>query len=121
VVITLQAVGIILVVAMLIIPGATAYLLTASMGRMLVLASVATSVAALAGVYVSYYADVSTGGAVVVAQAALFLAAYLFGARGGVLPRLARRRRAARSRLDEEKPAPLASEEDRNEAIHARS
>jgi manganese transport system permease protein len=127
VVITLQAVGIILVVAMLIIPGATAYLLTPSMGRMLVLAVVATTVAALAGVYVSYYADVSTGGAVVLAQAVLFVAAYLFGARGGVLPRLARRRRSARPR-GAAAPAvpthpdtgPVTPLEDRHETAHAR-
>ena len=94
---------------MLIIPGATAYLLTESFGRMLVLAVVATSVAALAGVYVSYYADLSTGGAVVLAQALLFLAAYLFGPRGGVLPRLARRRRSSREPVTGPSEVPAAS------------
>ena len=107
VVITLQAVGIILVVAMLIIPGTTAYLLTGSMGRMLLLAVIATSVASLAGVYVSFYADLSTGGAVVLAQAVLFLLAYLFGPRGGVLPRRARRLRADRVDRDAAVPVPI--------------
>jgi len=80
VVVTLQAVGIVLVVAMLIIPGATAYLVARSMGRMLVVAAVATSVASVAGTYVSFYADWSTGGTVVLAQALLFGLAYI-GAR----------------------------------------
>lgn len=94
VVVTLQAVGIVLVVAMLIIPGATAYLVARSMGGMLVVATVATCIAALAGVYVSFYADWSTGGSVVLAQAALFCLAFLFGQRGGVVTtRLLARRR----------------------------
>lgn len=85
VVVTLQAVGIVLVVAMLIIPGATAYLVARSMGGMLAVATAATCTAALAGVYVSFYADWSTGGSVVLAQAVLFCLAFLFGPRGGVI------------------------------------
>lgn len=85
VVVALQAVGIVLVVAMLITPGATAYLLTKRFDRMLWLAVAVTALASVIGVYASYYLDVSTGGAVVLAQAAAFLVAYLFGARGGVV------------------------------------
>jgi manganese transport system permease protein len=94
VVVALQAVGIVLVVAMLITPGATAYLLTRRFGRMLALAAIVTAVAAVVGIYVSYYLDVSTGGAVVLAQAGAFVLAYLFGARGGVLTGWLRGRRA---------------------------
>jgi manganese transport system permease protein len=96
VVVALQAVGIILVVAMLITPGATAYLLTKRFDRMLALAVIVTAVASLAGAYASFYLDVSTGGAVVLAQSAAFALAYLFGARGGVVTvrvRVARARR----------------------------
>jgi len=96
VVVALQAVGIILVVAMLITPGATAYLLTKRFDRMIALAVLVTAVAALAGAYASFYLDVSTGGAVVLAQSAAFALAYLFGLRGGVVTarvRLARARR----------------------------
>lgn len=93
VVVTLQAVGIVLVVAMLIIPGATAYLVARSMGGMLAVATAATCVAALTGVYVSFYADWSTGGSVVLAQAALFCLAFLFGPRGGVVTTRLRARR----------------------------
>ncbi|WP_460948412.1 metal ABC transporter permease [Okibacterium endophyticum] len=97
VVVTLQSVGIVLVVAMLIIPGATAYLVAASMGRMLVVATAATTAAALVGTYVSFYADWSTGGSVVLAQATLFALAYLFGPAGGVIPRRMRARRAGQA------------------------
>ena len=94
VVVALQAVGIVLVVAMLITPGATAYLLTNRFDRMLWLAVVVTAVASVVGVYASYYLDVSTGGAVVLAQAIAFGLSYLFGARGGVITTLVRDRRA---------------------------
>jgi len=93
VVVALQAVGIVLVVAMLITPGATAYLLTRRFGRMLALAVLVTAIAAVLGIYLSYYLDVSTGGAVVVSQSLLFVLAYLFGARGGVVTGWVRRRR----------------------------
>jgi len=87
-VVALQAVGVILVVAMLIIPGATAYLLTDRMPRMLVIAPMIAVVCALGGVYASFYADVATGGAIVLAQGAAFVLAYLFGPRHGLISRL---------------------------------
>lgn len=95
VVVALQAVGIVLVVAMLITPGATAYLMTRRFGRMLALSVLVTAIAAVLGIYASYYLDVSTGGAVVVSQSMIFLLAYLFGARGGVVTAWFRRRQQA--------------------------
>lgn len=95
VVVALQAVGIVLVVAMLITPGATAFLLTRSFGRMLGLAAAVTGAASVVGVYASIYLDISTGGAVVLAQSLAFALAYLFGPRGGVVTRSLRSRRAA--------------------------
>ncbi|MGI5121879.1 metal ABC transporter permease [Marinactinospora thermotolerans] len=92
VVIALQAVGVILVVAMVIIPGATAYLLTDRFERMLAI-SVAVSVAAsVLGTYASFHFNVATGGAIVVTQAAAFGLAYLFAPRHGVLGRRLRTR-----------------------------
>jgi manganese transport system permease protein len=95
-VIALQAVGVILVVAMLITPGATAYLLTDRFSRMLVLAPTLAAVSAVVGIYVSYYVDASSGGLVVLAQATVFALAYLFGPQHGLL--VARLRRGGRSR-----------------------
>ncbi|WP_028647691.1 metal ABC transporter permease [Nocardiopsis sp. CNT312] len=94
VVVALQAVGIILVVAMVIIPGATAYLLTDRFERMLALAAAVAAAAAVAGVYASFHLNVSTGGSIVLAQASAFALAYLFSPRQGVLWR---RRRPART------------------------
>ncbi len=90
-VVGLQAVGVILVVAMLIIPGATAYLLTDRFARMLVLAPLIAAVCAVIGLYASYYLDAATGPMVVLAQATAFAIAYLVNPRQGVLLRLFRR------------------------------
>jgi len=94
-VVALQAVGVVLVVAMLIIPGATAYLLTDRFGRMLVLAPALSVASSVAGIYLSYYLDTATGGMIVVTQGAVFLVAYLFSPRQGLLGRRLRRRRSA--------------------------
>lgn len=92
-VMALQAVGVILVVALLIIPGATAYLLTDRFSRMLVIAPVVAGVSAVVGIFVSFYLDASPGGVVVVTMGVVFAAVYLFGPRHGVLARRARRAR----------------------------
>ena len=92
----LQVVGIVLVVAMLIIPGATAYLLTDRFSRMLVIAPIVSMLCGLVGLYISYYRDTSPGGMVVVVQGALFLLVYLFSPSQGIVTgRLGRRRTAA--------------------------
>lgn len=92
----LQAVGVVLVVAMLIIPGATAYLLTDSFGRMLVIAPLMSVAAAITGLYVSYHLDTASGGMIVVAQGLLFGLVYLFVPRQGVLTRAASARLRSR-------------------------
>lgn len=94
IVVAIQAVGVVLVVAMLIIPGATARLLTDRFSRMLVIAPTLAAVGAAVGIYASYYADAASGPMIVLAQGAAFLAAYLFAPRGGILRR---RRRDATS------------------------
>ncbi|MGW1347378.1 metal ABC transporter permease [Kribbella sp. NPDC002412] len=96
-VVALQVVGVILVVAMLIIPGATAYLLTDRHGRMLVIAPVMSAVCSVLGIYLSYWLDAASGGLVVVVQGVVFALVYLFSPRHGVLGRhlAASRRRAA--------------------------
>lgn len=98
-IVALQAVGVILVVAMLIIPGATAYLLTDRFGRMLVIAPTISMLCAAIGLYVSYYLNTAPGGMVVLMQGAAFALVYLFSPRQGLVgTRLAAaRRRAART------------------------
>jgi manganese/iron transport system permease protein len=91
----LQTVGACLVIAMVVTPGATAYLLTDRFGRLLAL-SVAIGVATSAiGAYISYFLDGATGGVIVVLQTLVFLAAFLFAPRHGLIA--ARRKARAAS------------------------
>ncbi|GHH64143.1 metal ABC transporter permease [Promicromonospora soli] len=99
-VVALQVVGVILVVAMLIIPGATAYLLTDRFGRMLVIAPVLSVVCSVVGIYLSYWLDAASGGLVVVVQGVAFALVYLFAPRHGLLGKqLTARRRTAPARV----------------------
>ncbi|CAJ1580012.1 metal ABC transporter permease [[Mycobacterium] wendilense] len=84
-VVALQAVGVVLVVALLIIPGATAYLLTDRFGRMLVIAPALAALCGLIGIYVSYYLDAASGPMVVLANGVAFTLAYLFSPTQGVV------------------------------------
>ncbi|WP_104044991.1 metal ABC transporter permease [Arthrobacter sp. ZGTC412] len=96
-VVALQTVGVVLVVAMLIIPGATAYLLTDRFSRMLVIAPVISAVCSLSGIYLSYYLDTASGAMVVLAQGVVFAVVYLFSPRQGLIGTrlaMARRRKA---------------------------
>ncbi len=90
----MQAVGACLVVAMLVTPGATAYLLTDRFGRMLGLAGGMGAATSFVGVYLSYFLDGSTGGCTVVLQTLLFLAALIFAPKHGMLAGRSRRRMA---------------------------
>ena len=83
----LQTVGIILVVAMLVTPGATAYLLTDRFDYMMLLATVSGVFSSVMGLYASYYLDASTGGCIVVVQTLLFVLAMIFAPKHGLLVR----------------------------------
>ncbi len=71
----LQAVGVVLVVAMLITPGITAFLLCKTLPKMLLVAVTTSLIAAIAGTFISFYIDAATGPAIVLVQATLFLLA----------------------------------------------
>jgi len=83
-VVGLQTVGIILVVAMLITPGATAYLLTDRFDKMTLLAVISSSFSSILGVNISYWSDIETGGSIVLVQTLIFLIAFLFAPRYGI-------------------------------------
>jgi len=93
VVISVQTIGNILVLALLITPAATARLLSDRLGVMMTLAPVIGAVGAFVGLYVSWTWDTPTGGTIVLVLTAAFLVAWLFAPRHGVLAR--RRRHAA--------------------------
>jgi len=85
VVASVQTVGIILVIAMLITPGAIAHLLTDRFDRMLMIAAGVSVVSCIAGAYASYYFDVSTGGAMVLVLGIVFLLAFAFAPKYGLV------------------------------------
>jgi manganese/iron transport system permease protein len=97
VVISLQAIGIILVVAMLVTPAATAQLLTVRFGRMMATGIVLAVGASITGLYLSYWLDVASGATIVLVQTAIFLAVLAAGPRTGWL---ARRRRGPSEHAD---------------------
>lgn len=93
VVIALQAVGVVLVSAMLITPAAAAYLLTDRMHRMLVLAALFGLTAGAIGAFLSFLGNnLPTGPFMVLAATSVFATAFLFGPRHGVVSRWWRRR-----------------------------
>ena len=87
IVISLQAVGIILVVAMLVTPAATAQLLAVRFGRLMAVAVVVGVGASIVGLYLSYWLDAASGATIVLVETAAFLAALALGPRTGLLAR----------------------------------
>ena len=88
----LQTVGAFLVIAMVVTPGATAYLLTDRFPRLLILSVTIGATTSFVGAYLSYFADGATGGIIVSLQTVIFLVAFFFAPKHGYL---AARRRAA--------------------------
>ncbi|MBD2088629.1 metal ABC transporter permease [Microcoleus sp. FACHB-1515] len=88
IVVALQAVGVILVVAMLITPGAIAYLLSDRFDRMMLIAMFFGVVSSILGTYISFHLDASTGGCIVVLQTLLFVATMIFAPKHGLLVRM---------------------------------
>jgi manganese/iron transport system permease protein len=89
---SLKAVGIILVVAMLVAPGAIAYLLTDSFERMLIIAGTVAIGSSVLGTLISFHIDGATGPCIVLLQAAVFLAVFLLAPKHGVVAGLRRPR-----------------------------
>jgi manganese/iron transport system permease protein len=85
VVVSLQTVGVALVVAMLVTPAATAYLLTRRLWHMMIAGSVIGAVSSVAGLYLSFYVNVASGAAVVLVCTGFFLAAFLFAPGRGAI------------------------------------
>jgi manganese/iron transport system permease protein len=87
----LQTVGAFLVIAMVVTPGATAYLLTDRFPRLILISVAIGALTSFAGAYISYFLDGATGGVIVVLQTLIFLTAFVFAPKHGML---AARRRA---------------------------
>jgi manganese/iron transport system permease protein len=102
----LQTVGAFLVIAMVVTPGATAYLLTDRFPRLIVISVVIGTVTSFVGAYASYFLDGATGGIIVVAQTLIFLVAFVFAPKHGLLAARQRAREALEA--GDETPAPEA-------------
>ncbi|MBN1321973.1 MAG: metal ABC transporter permease [Thermoleophilia bacterium] len=97
IVVSLRTVGVALVAAMLVTPPAAAYLLTRRLPAMMAVSALIGVVSAVGGLYVSYYLDVASGGAVVLVATGIFVLAFLFAPRKGMLWRVRRPRRVRAS------------------------
>jgi len=102
VVAALQTVGACLVIAMVVTPGATAYLLTDRFPRLIALAVAIGTLTSFIGAYASYFLDGATGGMIVTLQTLVFLAAFVFAPKHGILA--ARRKSAAALRGENTAP-----------------
>ena len=92
----LQTVGAFLVIAMVVTPGATAYLLTDRFPRLLVLSVTIGALTSFFGAYLSFFVDGATGGIIVSLQTVIFLIAFVFAPKHGYL---AARRKAREALL----------------------
>ena len=85
VVVSLRTVGVALMVAMLVTPAATAYLLTQRLSTMMALAAFFGALSGVVGLYLSYFVSVASGAAIVLVCTGFFLLAFLFAPRRGVV------------------------------------
>ncbi len=90
----MQTVGAFLVIALVVTPGATAYLLCDQFPRLIALSVAIGTVTSFLGAYLSYFLDGATGGVIVCLQTALFLAAFVWAPKHGLLAARARARAA---------------------------
>lgn len=90
----LQTVGAFLVIAMVVTPGATAYLLTDRFPRLIAIAVAIGAGSSFTGAYASYFLNGATGGIIVVLQTLVFLAAFVFAPKHGLLAARAKARAA---------------------------
>jgi ABC-type Mn2+/Zn2+ transport system permease subunit len=88
IVLSLQAVGIALMTAMLVTPAATAYLLTRRLPVMMALAAAFGAASGVLGLYLSFYVNIASGPAIVLVCTAFFILAFLFSPRQGLVKRL---------------------------------
>jgi manganese/iron transport system permease protein len=84
---SMQAVGVILVIALLVGPALTSYLLVKELHQMMGLGAIIGMLASIIGVYISYYRNIPSGPAIVLVSSVLFLLVLLFSPSGGILTR----------------------------------
>jgi len=93
----MQTVGAFLVIAMVVTPGATAYLLTDRFPRLIMISVTIGALTSFIGAYISYFLDGATGGVIVVLQTAIFLTAFYLAPKHGLLATRRSRRMSAKT------------------------
>ncbi|MEM7069822.1 MAG: metal ABC transporter permease [Pseudomonadota bacterium] len=111
VVAAMQTVGAFLVIAMVVTPGATAYLLCDRFPRLIVTSVIIGSTTSFFGAYISYFLDGATGGIIVVLQTVLFLIAFVFAPKHGLLAAKQKAKQALQSRPEVDSQLEFSSEE----------
>jgi len=91
IVVSIQAVGIIMVVAMLVTPAATAQLVVVRFNQMMALGAVLAAISAVVGLYASFYLNLASGASIVLVETIFFVVALLIGPRSGLIARMSRR------------------------------
>ncbi|NDJ19851.1 metal ABC transporter permease [Myxacorys almedinensis] len=84
---SMQAVGVLLVISLLVGPALTAYLLVKELHQMMIVGAIVGAIASIVGVYLSYYRNLPSGPAIVLVSSSLFLLALLFSPSQGILTR----------------------------------
>ncbi|MCC5779960.1 metal ABC transporter permease [Nitratireductor sp. B36] len=97
----MQTVGAFLVIAMVVTPGATAYLLTDRFPRLVAIAVAIGALSSFVGAYASYFLDGATGGIIVVLQTLAFLTAFVLAPKHGLLAARRRAREALEGEMRE--------------------
>jgi len=97
IVVSIQAVGIIMVVAMLVTPAATAQLLVIRFGRMMAVGVALAAVSAVLGLYLSFYLNLASGASIVLVETLFFVIALVVGPKTGLMSRVAQRSAVAPS------------------------
>ena len=91
IVVSVQAVGIIMVVAMLVTPAATAQLIVVRFGAMMALGSLLAAISAVVGLYISFYLNLASGASIVLVETIIFAATIILGPKTGLLSRIGTR------------------------------
>ncbi|MGD8813835.1 MAG: metal ABC transporter permease [Anaerolineales bacterium] len=97
IVVSIQVVGVALVLAMLVTPAATAYMLTRRLWAMMMLAAAIGALSTIVGLYVSFYLNVASGPAVVLVETGIFGLVFILSPQRGILGRWLRNRRNAQA------------------------
>lgn len=115
----LQSVGVILIIAMLITPPATAFLLTERMKPLLVISASVGILSSVAGLYLSYHFNFASGASIVLVAVFIFMLAFLFSPKQGLVVRALRKRKTSKLNMYEDIIKILSKEDVPSDAVHA--